>query len=203
MNDDDEHEPTPPRQTTPKPYRMTDSQRDARRGIVRGVPAFDTETTDRLEMLLTGQPDVHGHLAELRRRDVHELIWNLADSLAGYRAAVRKDKSSSDETRSQVIAAIDESERQLASVVRRLDLVEDEIGERHTKTEGSIHQNLGELLGTHRRAGRIATIALGLAIGAVGYVATVLRTSGADAVRLQRVEDDIRDIRRDMRHKEP
>ncbi len=181
---------------------MSDSQRDARRGLVRGVPAFTEETTDRLEMLLTGQPDVHGHIAELRRRDVHELLWNLADSLAGYRAAVKKEHTSSEQVRGQVIAAIDENQRQLAEVLRRLESTEDEIGARHTKTEGSIHQNLGELLGAHRTAKSLAGIALAVAMAVAGYVVTVLKGSGADAVRMQRAEDDIKDLKRDQRHKD-
>lgn len=71
------------------------------------------EITDRLEILLTGQPDTHGHLAELRRRDVHELIWNLADSLAEYRAAVRKEQSSGEEVREQVATAVADNDRRL------------------------------------------------------------------------------------------
>lgn len=100
---------------------MTDSQRDRRRDYVRGVPAMTDEITDRLELLLTGPDDADAHVNMLKRSDVHRLLYNLADSLAQYGAAVKKEQTSSEEIRELVISAVDKNQRQLDEQARQIE----------------------------------------------------------------------------------
>lgn len=231
---DDEDEKTPPR-PTPKPYRMTDSERDARRHALQHrrapVPVVwpvAEEITKPIEMILNGElsPEDYAQADAIRRSGlgVELLVMNLAKAFERFR---KKEQSGSTEIRDAVVAAISESQRQLAELARRVDSlagfagrvaalevdgaeVREGIGERHTDTKGSIHENLSRLLGTHRTARWLAGLALTAAIGAATYVVTAIRTSGADEVRLNRAERDIlnaeqeiRDIRRELRRKEP
>ncbi|MGE5803374.1 MAG: hypothetical protein ACM358_14100 [Gemmatimonadota bacterium] len=226
MTDDDDDEKTPPRQPTPKPYRMTDSERDARRHgrqWPRGVPVVRPEPSDEvtapIELLLNGAPDVedYAQIEALRRSeaDLHRLVLNLAKALARYRG---EERSGSKAIEKQVIAAIDETQRQLGELASRVDAaaaraevatIRTELGERHTETKGSIHENLSKLLGTRSTARWLLGIALTAALSSVTFVVASIRSSGADAIRLGRNErdieqcqQDIRDIRRELRRKD-
>lgn len=75
----------------------------------------------------------------------------------------------------------------------------DELGVRHSKTRGTVHENLAEIIGASRLARILVIAALGGAGGSVTYVATALRTSGADAQRLERAERDIEQMQSDLR----
>lgn len=223
---DDDDEKTPPR-PTPKPYRMTDSERDARRHgrqWPRGVPVVRPEPSDEvtapIELLLNGVPDVddYAQIEALRRSesDLHRLVLNLAKALARYRG---EEKSGSKAIEKQVLAAIDETQRQLAELAARVETtaprsdlatIRSDLGERHTETKGSVHENLSKLLSTRRTAIWLLSVALTAAIGSVTYVVTEIRNSGADAIRLGRAErdieqcqQDIRDVRRELRRKDP
>lgn len=230
---DDEDEKTPPRQGTPRPYRMTDSERDARRhgrqwrsGVPVVMPDPADEPTAPIALLLNGQltTEDYAQIEALRRSefDLHALILNIAKAVKRHR---EEDKSGSKLVEKQVLAAIDETQRQLGELGRRIDSViadrvrlatrdevaaiHDEIGERHTETKGSVHENLNKLLGTHRTARWLAGIALAGALGAVGYVVTAIKSSGADEIRrdrserdIEQMQQDLRDIRRELRRKD-
>lgn len=220
MTDDDD-EKTPPRQPTPKPYRMTDSERDARRGDLRhqrqfprGVPVVRPEASDEvtapIELLLNGAPDGedYAQIEALRRSesDLHRLVLNLAKALSRYR---QEEKSGSKDIEKQVVAAIDETQRQITELATRVETVRGELGERHTETKGSVHENLSKLLGTRSTARWLLGVALTAALSSVTFVVASIRSSGADEVRLGRTErdveqcqQDIRDIRRELRRKD-
>lgn len=238
----DDEDKTPPRQPTPRAYRLTDSERDVRRGLRTprgrtGVPVVMPDAADEItapiELLLNGQltTEDYAQIAALEQAgiDLRALILNLAKALSRYR---EEDKSGSRAVEKQVVAAIAETQRQLGELGRRIDAVvadrvrfatqdqaaelrgglgdvTTELGERHTETKGSVHENLSRLLSTRRTAIWLLSIALTAALGSVTYVVTEIKGSGADAVRLQRAErdleqqqQDIRDIRRELRRKD-
>ncbi|HKP07591.1 MAG TPA: hypothetical protein VJU58_10105 [Microbacterium sp.] len=241
MTDDDDDSLTPPRQPTPRPHVLTEQQRAARREALqvkrwpKNVPVVRPEPADEItapiELLLNGQltPEDYAQIEALRRseQDLHALVMNLAKALERYR---REEKSGSTAVKDQVVAAVGESQRQLAELGRRIDAiagahsrlvsvddlalvraeVRAELGERPTTTKGSIHENLNRLLGTHRTARWLAGIALAAAASAATYVFAAIRNGGAEEIRLNRNERDIeqaqtelRDIRRDLRRKDP
>jgi hypothetical protein len=151
-NDDDfENKPTPPPRvgSTPKTWRMSDSERERhRRAWVRGVPVVrpepDDEITAPLELLLNGQLDVddYAQVEALRRSsdDVYVLLLNLARAISRHRD---KDRSGSKEVERQVLAAIEKQSSEMAALAAQISTIENksrdaerEQNDRLTRVEG-------------------------------------------------------------------
>lgn len=199
MTDDDD-EKTPPRQSTPRSYQLTESQRDERRRAlqqhnrtwVRGVPVVRPdpaeEVTAPLELLLNGQlaSEDYAQIEALRRSadDVYVLLMNLAKAMSRHRD---KDRSGSAEVQRQVIAAIDESQHQLADIAKRLDDLDGKRG------------RLLSLEGDSKFARRVAQAVLGFLFlsifGFAWWLWQRAESAGMDKQRLEYVIETVKELR--------
>lgn len=193
---DDEDEKTPPRQPTPRPYRMTDSERDAarhRRTFVRGVPVVRPdpadEITEPIAMLLNGQitADDYAQVEALRRSsdDVYVLLMNLAKAMNRHRD---KERSGSAELERQVVKAIGDSERKLADALERLAGLE----RRVIPVEDTIKSVKGH---GWKVALTIATTIAGSAVAVIATLNARAEKEGAMAERVLTMQRDIVELK--------
>lgn len=195
MNDEDEK--TPPRQPTPKPYRMTDSERDAaryRRTFVRGVPVVRPdpaadEISEPIAMLLNGQlaTEDYDQIEALRRssEDVYALLMNLAKAMHRHRD---KERSGSAELERQVVQAIAESEKKLADMLDRLTALE----RRVVPVEATIERAKGS---GWKVALTIATTVAGSAVAVIATMNARAEKEGAMAERVLTIQRDITELK--------
>lgn len=193
---DDEDDKTPPRQPTPRPYRMSDAERDAarhRRTFVRGVPVVRPDPADEISepiaMLLNGQlaTEDYAQIEALRRssEDVYALLMNLAKAMHRHRD---KERSGSAELERQVIQAIAESEKKLADVLERLAALE----RRVVPVENTINSVKGN---GWKVALTIATTIAGSAVAVIATMNAKAEKEGAMAERVLTIQRDITELK--------
>jgi hypothetical protein len=207
--DDFEQKPTPPRAgTSPRAWRMSDSERNRHKRWVSGVPSVMPEPSDEvtapIELLLNGQLDADDYAqAERLRRssdDPYVLLLNLARAVTRHR---EKERSGSKDVEKQVVAAISEQARQMSLLVARVTAAE----QKHIDTAREQSDRLTKVEGRWKLADKVIWMVVIATVGSVVAVGNAIWNRSAKETeteyRLRAVEKERHEWRPAALQKEP